>query len=146
VNLRGAATLAAGTLAAGALAAGALAASTLATSACGPSTDGGVLDACADPTTICFSNADCTDSTTRCTVPTNADPTLPITCCLPGTRGMAEAGTPCTALDDCQTAICAYTRSGTFYCSGPCTADSQCPMELPSCVTLEAGSFCGLPP
>jgi hypothetical protein len=133
-------------LAAGALAAAVLAASTLATSACGSSTDGGVLDACADLDATCFSNADCTDPTTHCTVPTNADPTLPITCCLSGARGTAEAGVPCTALDDCQTAICAYTPSGTFYCSGPCSADSQCPMELPSCVTIDAGSFCGLPP
>ena len=87
------ATLAAGTLAAGALAAGALAVSTLATTAC-TSSDAGVLDACADLDATCFSNGDCTDPTTRCTVPSNADPTLPITCCIPGSRGTAEAGAP----------------------------------------------------
>jgi hypothetical protein len=136
--------LTAGALAAGALAAGALGASSLAATACG-SSDAGVLDACADPATTCFSNGDCADPTTRCTVPSTADPTLDITCCLPGPRGALEAGAPCTALDDCLTAICAYTPSGT-YCSGPCTADGQCPMELPSCVSIDAGSFCGLPP
>ncbi len=139
------AILAAGALAGGALGAAGLAASSLGATAC-TSSDAGVLDACADLDATCFSNGDCTDPTTRCTVPSNADPTLPITCCLPGPRGTAEAGTACTALDQCETAICAYTPSGTFYCSGPCTTNAQCPMELPSCVPLEAGSFCGFSP
>ena len=89
----------------------------------------------------------------RCAAPANADPTIPITCCLPGPRGAGKAGDPCTGLNDCQTAVCAYTPAGPL-CSQPC--DAGCPPTLPVCVTVDTADagvsdggiaqFCGLPP
>ena len=124
--------------------------------ACTPSGgagDAGVLEACGDGgPPACFSNADC-PADQRCTTPTNADPTIPITCCLPGSRGTGDAGEACTGLDDCASAICAYTPSGPL-CSQSC--DAGCPPSLPVCVTVDTADagvsdgglaqFCGLPP
>jgi hypothetical protein len=117
--------------------------------ACSPSSgaaDAGVIESCAEAGIPgCYSNADCA-AADRCTTPSNADPTVLITCCLPGARGTGDAGSPCTGFDDCETAICAYTPAGLF-CSGPCTTDGDCKSpNLPSCVTVDAGSFCGLAP
>ncbi len=145
------ATLATGALAASALAAGALAVTTFAASACGTAPSG-VLDACADSMPTCFSNADC-DPANHCSIPPTADPTVLISCCLPGPRGTGEAGAPCSTLDDCQSAVCAYTPSGPF-CSTSCQpgTSNACPPSLPTCVGSDAGVdgstvyFCGLPP
>jgi hypothetical protein len=113
------------------------------------------VEKCADVhAPACFSNDDCGDPASRCSVPANSDPTTPIACCLRGPRGIADAGAACDASDTCQSAVCAYTLSGPV-CSGPCQVGSsaaQCPASLPTCVALDAGPdasivhFCGLPP
>ena len=116
---------------------------------CTPSSsagDAGVSESCADvPATACFANDDC-PAGQRCVAPANADPTISVTCCLAGARGTADAGSPCQSMNDCQAGVCTYTPSGPL-CTRACQADSDCPVALPSCVTVDAASrFCGLAP
>jgi hypothetical protein len=113
----------------------------------GSAVDGGLVDACADSMAACYSNADCSSASERCSVPTNADPAYVVTCCLPGQRGSGQAGQTCAGPNDCQTAVCAYTLSGPL-CSAACATDADChDARLPSCVIVDGGgSFCGLAP
>lgn len=114
--------------------------------ACSNTTTAGLVESCADAGAPgCLSNADC-PSGTRCTVPTNADPNLVITCCLPGDRGQGQAGAVCSGPDACASGVCAYAGEASL-CSQACQGDSQCPPGLPLCVTVDAGvRFCGLGP
>jgi hypothetical protein len=105
----------------------------------GPITDCKMLS-----TNQCFSNDDCSSASDRCEDKGTTD--APVSCCLPGARGTGMAGTPCKTTNDCVT-TCVFDASDNLLCSKPCTADTDCPASLPTCITLNTGigtgSFCG---
>jgi hypothetical protein len=106
----------------------------------GGGADAGGLSACsAMHQMACFSNYDCLDPKTRCANQgTRAEP---VPCCEMGARGAGKMGEPCTAENDCLSALC-VDAEGPMLCTERCTADSDCPPELPQCISL---AFSGTP-
>jgi hypothetical protein len=101
--------------------------------------DGG--RSCLTPTACpCFANDEC-PATHRCQ--SNG---LDEAFCLVGARGTGLAGTGCTTELDCASALCVEGRDGGFRCSRLCAQPSDCPPELPRCLTVFGQSFCARSP
>jgi hypothetical protein len=93
----------------------------------------------------CFSNADCAENL-RCQNLGNAS------CCILGQRGAKQVGEACnegTGEQECASSLCFTNESGSF-CSSVCTQDSECPMNLPYCLSIPFSgtdqSFCSPAP
>jgi hypothetical protein len=140
---------------------GGLAQLTVATTACGQVPLDAGYASCGDLglDAGCYSNETC-PAADHCTL-VGLDAGAPVTCCFPGARGTLPPFSPCTSLDDCPSAVCAYISDGmTTVCSPACTQPSDCAGTLlPVCVlfgadgggtavtgtvSLGAGAFCGL--
>jgi hypothetical protein len=103
-----------------------------------PAPPTGPISACEDfGSALCFANEDCNPDG-RCESVGEGDDQLP--CCVQGPRGTAEAGAPCTETDGqltCASSLCITAGDDNQgYCSGSCSADADCPTELPSCIPI----------
>jgi hypothetical protein len=109
--------------------------------------DGSVSSCQAIDASTCYANVDC-PSADHCTL-SGLNDGAPVTCCVLGPRGTFDAGATCTSLDQCPTAICAYTADyQSQVCSPMCSSNADCPAALPVCFSIDGGvsKFCGLPP
>ena len=96
-----------------------------------PSVDSGPDAAvqCATPDECpCFSNDEC-PAGTRCHAADEEH-----VYCEPGMRGTGAAGTTCSGENDCDSALC-VDGSDVMRCSKTCTENTQCPAELPRCLS-----------
>ncbi|MCU0700592.1 MAG: hypothetical protein MUC96_29130 [Myxococcaceae bacterium] len=66
--------------------------------------------------------------------------------CVVGARGTGVPGTVCTTEQDCASALCVEARDGGSRCSRLCSAPTDCPPELPRCLSVFGASFCARTP
>ena len=86
----------------------------------------------------CFANTDCAIDA-RCQDVGNPD--APVPCCVRGERGALEVGEACDVADGqltCASSLCIANEEteGLAYCSGECLNDSECPENMPRCISI----------
>lgn len=86
----------------------------------------------------CSFNADCI-AAERCSCSESAG------CrCVVGPRGTGRPGADtCNSGDECASAVCVEANGGVSRCSTPCASASDCPAELPRCISVSfVGRIC----
>jgi hypothetical protein len=64
--------------------------------------------------------------------------------CVVGARGRGRPGADtCNSGDECASAVCVEANGGVSRCSAPCASASDCPAELPRCISVSfVGRIC----